>query len=586
MIEILIITPILLMTVGAVAYFGTEIQAGKYDWLGQQLLGYGDIGIGGNDNGTSGNTDGSNDDSGRQVGSSGGSGGTSNTGGGSNSAGSTDVDGSSSAGTDDGADTNGETDTGTVEPVDVTDDLGCEPDEQAAGTDGDGQSGQNDVALEDDTGFFGRVWNSIKDTLGAALDFVRGFWEGMKKQVSDLAQLVADPVETGRNLIALGQAFLDSPAETLAAIGDSIGKDLSKLVHCGSFDRGSIIGENVSPVFMLKLASRLSHFDGDLLLAVRQTRRDLDIECASFVAGTTVWSNDGMTPIESVVKRQFVHSRDEHDFRSNPQVVGELYNRTADHYHELQIEHDTVSLTAEHPVWLQGKGWTKAEKIKRGDVLASADGDTVVLGNTRIEKSVNVYNFSVTNTPSYFVGAGKLWVHNAGPCLVNWTQQIPGLPNVTLVRINRSELFGTPTSGSGSALRGNLMENYPALRDYTPPDAGWQAHHVIPFGLQHPLLTRLNFDKNSIHNGIPLPTSRNLTSAAHLGRHRGVYDDAIREFLDTVDQMDDATVQMDTVIRGIEELRKALAEGTIDLNKSSTIVKTDFSDLLSRAILN
>jgi len=479
----------------------------------------------------------------------------------------------------------------------VIDDLSADPDgpplecEEGGEVDEDGNPvAPDDSELDEDQGFFGNVWDRVKGSLGAAYDFVRGFWQGMKNQLTDLANIVAHPIETAQGLIELGKAFIDKPEETLAAIGQALGQDLNALVNCGAYDRGRVIGEYVSPVFMLKLAGKLAKFSGDLDLSLKSTKYDL--ECASFVAGTPIWTPNGLVPIESIVEAQWVNSRDSTSYLDEPQQVQSVFSRTAPLYFQLTTESDQIGLTAEHPVWVQGRGWVEAQHVLPGDVLASIDGDSLVISNELINESVEVFNFSVANTPNYFVGLGGLWVHNA-VCRLPWVQQMVDFPDVELAPIDRANLFGGPTTGNQSSLRGRLTSGYPNLELYaTGTEAAWQAHHVIPWNLRdNPLLQELNFDFNSLHNAIPLPTSRDLNSAAHLGAHKQVYNEAIEEFLEKVDDLVDSDgqpvskeVKMNAIVDGIENLRESLAQDSIQLNGSPDIAKTDFDQVLNVAI--
>jgi filamentous hemagglutinin len=47
------------------------------------------------------------------------------------------------------------------------------------------------------------------------------------------------------------------------------------------------------------------------------------------------------------------------------------------------------------------------------DVIAAKADDSLVLENTPVKQAVQVYNFSVNKTASYFVGESGLWAHNA-----------------------------------------------------------------------------------------------------------------------------------------------------------------------------
>jgi hypothetical protein len=67
---------------------------------------------------------------------------------------------------------------------------------------------------------------------------------------------------------------------------------------------------------------------------------------------------------------------------------------------------------------VQGKGWTEARSITDDDVIAGQHGDALVLRNDAVALPLQVYNFSVAGTESYFVGTGGVWAHNAR-CSIN-----------------------------------------------------------------------------------------------------------------------------------------------------------------------
>ncbi len=100
-------------------------------------------------------------------------------------------------------------------------------------------------------------------------------------------------------------------------------------------------------------------------------------------------------------------------YEDNPQTILKTFGRTAPNYYQLTTEFGTLKVTEEHPLWKQGIGWTEAQYLKVDDVVASADGDVLILDNKKVDEPLQVYNFSVENTPSYFAGVGKLWVHNS-----------------------------------------------------------------------------------------------------------------------------------------------------------------------------
>jgi hypothetical protein len=144
-----------------------------------------------------------------------------------------------------------------------------------------------------------------------------------------------------------------------------------------------------------------------------------EIECgfASFAAGTTIWTDKGNVVIDDIQVGQAVYSRNINNHKDRYQKVTKTFGRTAPSYYLLTTEFETLKVTEEHPLWLQGKGWTKVSEITVNDVIASLDGDVLILDNKKVETPLQVYNFSVANTPNYFVGESKIWAHNAKvPC--------------------------------------------------------------------------------------------------------------------------------------------------------------------------
>ena len=113
-----------------------------------------------------------------------------------------------------------------------------------------------------------------------------------------------------------------------------------------------------------------------------------------------------------------MHSRSDQSYTDSPQQVTQLFTREADHYYQLQTEFETINVTAEHPLWVQGKGWTEVKDIKRADPIATKEGDVLVLSNTKINEPIQVHNFSVADTPNYFVGQSGIWAHNVS-CDIN-----------------------------------------------------------------------------------------------------------------------------------------------------------------------
>ena len=273
----------------------------------------------------------------------------------------------------------------------------------------------------------GRVWNALRGLAADAYEFVRGFWEGIKDQIGDLVDAITDPVETARGIYELAMAFVEDPVGTAQTIGAALGHDLSQLVDCGAYDRGRVLGSYVSPAFMLKLASKLARFGRvGLRAAADATKRELG--CASFAADTLVWTGERTVPIQSLQPGEWVSSRSDVSFRDSSQVVTHAFERRVAVHHQVTTEASSFAVSEEHPFWVQGRGWTPIRDIEAGAPIATADGDTLVLENRRVDAALQVFNLSVANDASYFVGDEHVWAHNA-TCTVRVAYHSPRSPS-------------------------------------------------------------------------------------------------------------------------------------------------------------
>ncbi len=75
----------------------------------------------------------------------------------------------------------------------------------------------------------------------------------------------------------------------------------------------------------------------------------------------------------------------------------------------------TVTSTAEHPFWVDGRGWTPVRKLLPGDKLVDADGVRVELvAVTPTGETATVHNFHVAHLHNYHVRIGyqSVLVHN------------------------------------------------------------------------------------------------------------------------------------------------------------------------------
>ena len=139
-----------------------------------------------------------------------------------------------------------------------------------------------------------------------------------------------------------------------------------------------------------------------------------------FVAGTQILMADGTSKnIEDIRVGDHVISTDPDTGDTSTQTVAQLFQHDATDLLTITVGHDSVTVTADHPFYVPGQGWTPAHALRTGDHLRTPDGTTITVTSTRAGPSVaTVYNFEVTNTHTYYVHTGNTWalVHNT--CLL------------------------------------------------------------------------------------------------------------------------------------------------------------------------
>lgn len=281
--------------------------------------------------------------------------------------------------------------------------------------------------VAEDRSALGRIWDELSGLAADAYEFVRGFWEGLRDQIGDLVAAITDPIETARGIYELAMSFMEDPVGTARTIGAALGHDLSQLIECDAFDRGRVLGSYVSPAFMLKLAAKLARFGRvGLREAADATKRELG--CASFAADTSVWVEDHRVPIQSLAPGEWVDTRSDRDYLDRSRLVTHAFDRRASAYHVVETEASRFEVTEEHPLWVQGRGWTAVRDIEIGAPIATAGGDTLVLENRRVDEPLQVFNLTVADDESYFVGDERVWAHNA-TCTVRVRYPVPRSPS-------------------------------------------------------------------------------------------------------------------------------------------------------------
>ena len=139
-----------------------------------------------------------------------------------------------------------------------------------------------------------------------------------------------------------------------------------------------------------------------------------------FAAGTLVQTEGGPKPIEEIHVGDFVLARHEHTFELGYFEVLDAFSRDAPRVFRLMVQseerQDEIIVTQEHPFFTKD-GWTPAEKLQPGNQIITADERTsTVLSLQTLSETTTVYNLTVQDAHTYFVGQTQMWVHNTCEC--------------------------------------------------------------------------------------------------------------------------------------------------------------------------
>ena len=146
---------------------------------------------------------------------------------------------------------------------------------------------------------------------------------------------------------------------------------------------------------------------------------------ACFPAGTLIQTQHGTKPIEDIQIGDLVWAYDEDTDTTALQPVVDIMENESDHTISLYTEYEIIETTALHPFYTQD-GWKDASELQAGDQIKTQNHEIIEIKDTKFNyQPQKVYNFTVANFHTYFVGALAWLVHNAGKCLSQLAKRLP-----------------------------------------------------------------------------------------------------------------------------------------------------------------
>ncbi|MEK6511150.1 polymorphic toxin-type HINT domain-containing protein [Myroides odoratimimus] len=139
---------------------------------------------------------------------------------------------------------------------------------------------------------------------------------------------------------------------------------------------------------------------------------------ACFPEGTPVHTEFGLKNIEDIEVGDLVWAYDEETETISLQPVVDVMVNESDHTVSVYTDKEMIETTAIHPFYVEDTGWVDASELEEGHKVLTKDNEPLTINKVEFNyEPKKVYNFTVGNFHTYFVGILAWLVHNAGRCL-------------------------------------------------------------------------------------------------------------------------------------------------------------------------
>jgi len=163
--------------------------------------------------------------------------------------------------------------------------------------------------------------------------------------------------------------------------------------------------------------------------AKRKKKRDPDCPFNSFDGTTLVATENGLVPIEEIKIGDMVWAYNEANQTKSLQEVTHLIrgegNKTLT---DITLDSgEVITATSNHPFWtINTQNWTEAGELSVETVLWNINDKNSTISSLRsYTQRATVYNLTVANDHTYFVGVGGVLGHNS--CSIEETKHVEKL---------------------------------------------------------------------------------------------------------------------------------------------------------------
>ena len=190
-----------------------------------------------------------------------------------------------------------------------------------------------------------------------------------------------------------------------------------------------------------------------------------------FEAGTPIATESGTTAIENIAVGDMVWSYDYITGEKSLKPVTATSVRETDDLIYISIGGETIVTTPEHPFYVVNDdkydGYVGAKHLTAGDCIQTADGGYLTIDaieHKTLDEPITVYNFTVDDNHSYYVGENELLVHNASCGMQNKT--------VKNAAKNGREMHNKFDYGYDQSYLGTSGSHAPVIKEFDLGSAG------------------------------------------------------------------------------------------------------------------
>lgn len=139
-------------------------------------------------------------------------------------------------------------------------------------------------------------------------------------------------------------------------------------------------------------------------------------ETCSFSPDTLVQTDHGLFAIDALKKGDHVLAYNQQTVKNEYESIDAVLIHADSVTEDVNISGETIHTTPEHSFYTFDRGWVQADDLKHGELVKGANGlYGVVQAITVISQPQVMYNLTIHDDHTFFVGRGQWLVHNSDP---------------------------------------------------------------------------------------------------------------------------------------------------------------------------